>query len=62
MNCRFCKSYTPIGRNGGYCSLLTVPVQGKWSACSLYSAYFSEIDIPAIAPATNFKAIAQCIT
>jgi hypothetical protein len=40
MNCRFCKNYAPQGRNGGYCSLLSVPVQGKWEACRLYLASF----------------------
>ena len=55
MNCRFCKNYVPVGTNGGYCNLLTVPVQGKWAACSYYLAYFSEAKIPAIAPDRNLK-------
>jgi hypothetical protein len=36
MNCRFCKNYDPKGRQGGYCNLLSVAVEGKWDACSSY--------------------------
>ncbi len=42
MGCRFCKNYDPTGRNGGYCNLLNVPVQGKWDACRCFSIKFSE--------------------
>jgi len=42
MDCRFCKNYDPTGRNGGYCNLLTVPVQGKWDACRCFSSSFPE--------------------
>jgi hypothetical protein len=40
MNCRFCKNYEPKGRQGGYCNLLSVRVQGKWDACSGYLDMF----------------------
>jgi hypothetical protein len=33
--CRHCRHYTPEGRRGGVCSLLSVPVQSQWKACSL---------------------------
>lgn len=33
--CRHCRHYTPEGRRGGICALLTVPVQSQWKACSL---------------------------
>jgi hypothetical protein len=42
MNCRFCKNYDPVGRNGGHCHLLSVPVQGGWDACSCFLTKFSE--------------------
>ncbi|MCC3407585.1 MAG: hypothetical protein JGK17_18705 [Microcoleus sp. PH2017_10_PVI_O_A] len=33
--CRHCRHYTPEGRRGGICALLSVPVQSQWNACSL---------------------------
>ena len=33
--CRHCRHYTPEGRRGGICDLLSVPVQSQWKACSL---------------------------
>jgi hypothetical protein len=33
--CRHCRHYTPEGRRGGVCDLLSVPVQSQWKACSL---------------------------
>ncbi len=33
--CRHCRHYTPEGRRGGICALLSVPVQSQWKACSL---------------------------
>ena len=33
--CRHCRHYTPEGRRGGVCALLSVPVQSQWKACSL---------------------------
>jgi hypothetical protein len=33
--CRYCRSYEPQGRRGGYCQILGVPVQGSWKACVL---------------------------
>lgn len=33
--CRHCRHYTPEGRRGGICDLLSVQVQSQWKACSL---------------------------
>ncbi|MEB3825900.1 hypothetical protein [Phormidium sp. CCY1219] len=33
--CRHCRFYTPVGRRGGNCQQLGVPVRGGWKACSL---------------------------
>lgn len=33
--CRLCRYYQPVGRRGGTCQLLSVPVRGSWKACSL---------------------------
>ncbi|MEG5061881.1 hypothetical protein QUB60_29410 [Microcoleus sp. A2-C5] len=33
--CRHCRHYTPEGRRGGICTLLSVPVQSQWKSCSL---------------------------
>ena len=38
--CQRCRYYTLEGRRGGHCSQLNVPVQGKWSACSLAVPFF----------------------
>lgn len=38
--CRYCRSYEPEGRRGGYCQILGVPVQGSWKACVLASPPF----------------------
>jgi hypothetical protein len=38
--CRYCRSYEPEGRRGGYCQILGVPVQGNWKACVLASPPF----------------------
>jgi hypothetical protein len=46
MDCRFCKNYDPRGRQGGYCNLLSVSVQGKWAACSCYLDNFPKVSIP----------------
>lgn len=43
--CRHCQHYEIEGRRGGHCTLLSVPVRGEWSACSL--------GIPAFAPAAT---------
>ncbi|MEM9004235.1 MAG: hypothetical protein AAGE59_12025 [Cyanobacteria bacterium P01_F01_bin.86] len=40
--CQRCRFYTLEGRRGGHCSQLDVPVQGKWSACSLAAPVFIE--------------------
>ena len=34
-SCSFCRHYTPTGRRGGQCALLSAPVRGQWRACSL---------------------------
>lgn len=38
--CRHCRHYTPEGRRGGFCNLLSVPVESHWEACSLAVAPF----------------------
>ena len=43
--CRFCKNYDPTGRQGGHCGLLSVPVQGKWAACSCYLDRFPKVSL-----------------
>lgn len=43
-SCRHCQHYEIEGRRGGHCTLLSVPVRGEWSACSL--------GIPAFTPVT----------
>lgn len=40
--CQRCRFYTLEGRRGGHCGQLDVPVQGKWSACSLAAPVFME--------------------
>ncbi|NET50852.1 MAG: hypothetical protein F6K09_19595 [Merismopedia sp. SIO2A8] len=49
--CRHCQNYHLEGRRGGYCTQLSSPVQGCWTACTLA--------IPPFAPSweshTGFK-------
>lgn len=33
--CKHCRHYTPEGRRGGQCQLLSVAVQGNWQGCAL---------------------------
>ena len=40
--CRHCRHYTPEGRRGGVCGLLSVPVQSQWKACSLAVSPFGQ--------------------
>lgn len=40
--CRHCHHYTPEGRRGGVCALLSVPVQSQWKACALAVPPFGE--------------------
>lgn len=40
--CRHCHHYTPEGRRGGVCALLSVPVQSQWKACTLAVPSFGE--------------------
>ncbi|NCJ07766.1 hypothetical protein GS597_14855 [Synechococcales cyanobacterium C] len=40
-HCRFCQHYCPVGRRGGECQRLDVPVKGQWSACSLMMPSFA---------------------
>ena len=56
MNCRFCKSYDPKGRQGGYCHVLSVTVQWKWAACSCYLDKFPKDSL-----SENEKLIANLI-
>ena len=39
--CRLCRYYRPVGRRGGLCCQLNVPVQSNWKACSLAISPFS---------------------
>ena len=38
--CAACRFYTPIGRRGGNCSQLGVPVQSVWKTCYLAESPF----------------------
>jgi len=40
--CQRCRHFTLEGRRGGHCGQLNVPVQGRWSACSLANPVFLE--------------------
>lgn len=40
--CRHCRHYTPEGRRGGVCDLLSVQVQSQWKACSLAVSPFGQ--------------------
>ncbi len=40
-SCSRCRFYAPEGRRGGQCSQLGVPVESRWSACSLAVPVFS---------------------
>ncbi|MDB9525915.1 hypothetical protein PN498_07955 [Oscillatoria sp. CS-180] len=40
--CQRCRHFTLEGRRGGHCGQLNVPVQGRWTACSLANPVFSE--------------------
>ncbi|MBE9095526.1 hypothetical protein [Tychonema sp. LEGE 07203] len=46
--CRHCRHYTPEGRRGGVCDLLSVPVQSQWKACALavspFEPYWENIE------------------
>ena len=41
--CRHCRHYTPEGRRGGVCNLLSVPVESQWEACSLAVSPFGHL-------------------
>lgn len=47
--CSRCRHYTSEGRRGGQCSQLGVPVQGRWTACSLSMPVFVT-PMPALSP------------
>lgn len=38
--CRYCRHYEPVGRRGGSCKLLGVPVKSSWKACAFASPSF----------------------
>lgn len=40
-SCSRCRFYTPEGRRGGQCSQLGVPVESRWSPCSLAVPVFT---------------------
>ena len=39
--CGACRFYTPLGRRGGDCSQLGVPVQSAWTSCCLGESPFA---------------------
>ncbi len=41
--CGACRFYAPVGRRGGECSQLSVPVQSGWKACCLVESPFKEL-------------------
>lgn len=41
--CGACRFYTPIGRRGGNCSQLGVPVQSVWKTCYLAKSPFQQL-------------------
>ncbi len=41
--CGACRFYTPIGRRGGNCSQLGVPVQSVWKTCYLAESPFQQL-------------------
>ena len=43
VKCGACKFYTPMGRRGGECSQLCVPVQSGWKACTLAKSPFQTL-------------------
>ncbi|WP_348253777.1 hypothetical protein [Leptolyngbya subtilissima] len=40
-SCSRCRFYSPEGRRGGQCSQLGVPVESRWSPCSLAVPVFT---------------------
>ncbi len=50
--CHNCRFYKPLGRRGGTCEILGVPVQGKWTCCSLAVHPFND-------PLANLKEIVR---
>lgn len=43
VRCGACRFYTPVGRRGGECSQLSVPVQSDWKACCLAESPFQKL-------------------
>lgn len=41
--CGACRFYTPVGRRGGECSQLSVPVQSSWKGCCLSQSPFQSV-------------------
>lgn len=41
--CGACRFYTPVGRRGGECSQLSVPVQSAWKGCCLSRSPFQSV-------------------
>lgn len=41
--CGACRFYTPVGRRGGECSQLSVPVQSAWKGCCLAQSPFKSV-------------------
>ena len=41
--CGACRFYTPVGRRGGDCSQLSVPVQSDWKTCCLAESPFQKL-------------------
>ena len=42
-SCGLCRFYTPMGRRGGHCEQLSVPVRAGWKACCLAVSPFAEV-------------------
>jgi hypothetical protein len=40
-SCRYCRYYQSVGRRGGMCNQLNVPVRGEWKACTLAARPFT---------------------
>ncbi|MEM6253415.1 MAG: hypothetical protein AAF821_10880 [Cyanobacteria bacterium P01_D01_bin.156] len=43
IKCGACRFYTPVGRRGGDCSQLSVPVQSGWKTCCLAQSPFESV-------------------
>lgn len=44
--CSNCQFFSPDGCHSGYCHLLNVSVEGKWSPCVLFVSAFDRVASP----------------